>query len=165
MRKKGVSVMISAVLLVAITVLLTMITADFLTKTSKTTTQQVVDTQRTKLECQFANLYIKNISLDCNSNCAAGTSHTLTATLVNSGKKAISVEGMYVKNNTGSLFVFGTDGSRELNASDVLTISNVSTVACGGMNRTIDTVTISSTNCPGTAYDAYPGSEVAFLNC
>ena len=164
MPKKGVSVLMSAVLLIAITVLISLITADFLSKTAKGRTQEIADTAKEKLECQFANLYIRNLSLDCNNNCASGTNHMVTATVVNSGKKSIKVEGIYIRNTTGSLFVFGT-GQKELNASDVLTISNSSTVTCGGINRTIDNVIISSNNCPSSAFDTYPGSEVVFLNC
>lgn len=162
---KGVSVLISAVLLIALALTLGLIAADFSSKTSKGRAEQVRDIAKERLDCQFANLYIRNASLDCNNNCTSGISHTLNVTVVNSGKKAVQIDNVYVRNNTGALFTFFANGTKELNASDVLVISNTSTTACGGINRTIDRVIVSSNNCPNTAFDALPGGDVVFVRC
>lgn len=165
MRNKGVSLMLSAVLLIGLTLTIALLTTDFLTKTSKQRTEQIRDIAQEKLNCQYANLYIRNASFNCSNNCSSGISHTLAVTVVNSGKKSVKIDDIYVRNSTGALFAFYANGTKELNVSDVLTISNVSTSACHDINRTIDRIIVSSINCPNTAYDTLPGGDVAFANC
>ncbi len=162
---KGVSLMISAILLIGLALTLGLITSDFVRGLSKERTQQLTNITKEKLNCQFANLYIRNASFDCNNNCTSGISHTFQVTIVNSGKKAVQIDNLYLRNTTGALFTFYTNGSRELNASEVLTISNISTSSCNDINRTIDRVIVSSINCPDTAFDSMPGSDVAFSRC
>lgn len=157
--------MLSAVILIGMTLAVSLITADFLTKTAKQRTQQVRDISKERLDCQFASLYIRNASLNCTNNCSAGINHTVTATVVNSGKKAVQIENLYFRNATGAILTFYTNGTKELNASDVLTLTNTSTTGCGDINRTIDRVIISSINCPNTAFDSMPGSDVSFASC
>lgn len=162
---KGVSLMLSAVLLVGLALGLGLITSDFVSKLSKERTQQLTNITKEKLNCQFANLYIRNASLDCNNNCASGTSHTFQVTVVNSGKKPVTIDNIYVRNTTGTLFAFYANGTKELNASEVLTIANTSTSSCADINRTIDRVIVSSLNCPDTAFDSMPGGDVVFSRC
>ena len=162
---KGVSMMISAVLLVGLALTLGLITSDFVSKLSKERTQQITNITKEKLNCQFANLYIRNVSFDCNNNCSSGISHRLNVTVVNSGTKDVMIDSLYLRNTTGALFTFTTNGVIQLNASEVLTISNASTSSCSDVNRTIDRAIVSSTNCPETAFDSMPGSDVAFLRC
>ncbi len=161
---KGVSLMISAVLLVGLALTLGLITSDFVSKLSKERTQQITNITKEKLNCQYANLYIRNVSFDCNNNCSSGISHRLNVTVVNSGTKTVKIDSLYLRNTTGALFTF-TTGTIELNASDVLTISNTSSSSCHEINRTIDRAVVSSLNCPDTAFDSMPGSDVAFLRC
>lgn len=162
---KGVSLMLSAVLLIAIAVTIGLITSDFVSRISKERTQQLTNITKEKLNCQFANLYIRNASFDCNNNCSAGASHTLQVTVVNSGKKPVHIDNLYLRNTTGALFAFYANGTREINASEVLTISNASTSSCADINRTIDRVIVSSLNCPDTAFDSMPGRDVVFSRC
>lgn len=163
--KMGASLMLSAIVLVGITVVLGLITSEFVSKVSKERAAQVKNITKERLDCQFTNLYIRNATLNCNNNCSSGISHTISVTIVNSGTKPVQIDNIYVSNTTGSLFTFYANGTKVLNASDVTTLSNTSTAACGGMNRTIDRVRVISNNCPTTAFDSLPGSDVAFQNC
>lgn len=162
---RGISTILSAVLIVAIGVTLTLIVSNWLSTTFKERTEDVRDSAKTKLDCQFADLYVRNVTYNCNSNCAAGTSHTLTLTVVNSGKKAVSIRDANVLNSNGTLFIFEMNGSKELNATDVLTVSNATTAACTEINNSIDKVIVVSTTCPKDASDNFPGSDVVFQNC
>lgn len=165
MRMLGVSTILSAVLIVAIGVTLTIIVSTWLTTTFKERSEDVRDTAKTRLDCQFADLYIRNATYNCNSNCASGTAHTLTLTVVNSGKKAVSISEANILNKNGTLFVLTLGGTKELNATDVLTASNSSTTSCADINNSIDKLIVISTTCPRDATDSLPGSDVTFLNC
>jgi hypothetical protein len=159
---RGISTIISAVILLALALTLSLITSDFISKTSKDRTEQIRDISKERLDCEFASLYIRNASLDC-SSCASGSS--IAVTIVNSGRKAVDIDTIYVRNTTGTLLAFGVNGTRRLNATDVATFTNTSPVSCGPMNRTIERFIVSSLNCPSTAFDFYPAKDVVYLNC
>lgn len=169
MRKErgslGISTLLSAVLIVAIGVTLTVIVSNWLTTNFRERSEDIRDTAKTKLDCQFADLYVRNVTYNCNSNCAAGTSHTMTITIVNSGKKAVSVRDVNFLNTSGALFTFELNGTKELNSTDVLTASNVSTTECNSLRNATDKVIVVSTTCPRDAVDSFPGSDVSFQSC
>ena len=119
---------------------------------------------QSQLGCQFADLYIRNASYNCSLDCSLGTLHNLTLSIANSGKIRLLIDTVSIQNTTGSLFELEI-GSRYIDVGQTITLGNVSTQSCYGINNTIEKVIVSSPTCPNTAYDSLSGSQVNFLSC
>ncbi|MBI4896166.1 MAG: hypothetical protein HY832_01325, partial [Candidatus Aenigmarchaeota archaeon] len=52
-----------------------------------------------------------------------------------------------------------------LAAKQAKNITNLSIASCALTNVTIEKVTISSTNCPFSAHDTFPGSGITYVLC
>ena len=162
---KGISPLIASVFLVIITVVVSTLLSGWLSTTTRAQTQVIQNKTQTQLQCQYADLYIKNATYACNNNCTTGTLHTTTVTVVNSGKKTLAFSTLYVRNTTGVITSLDLNETKTLNVGDALTVSNVTRATCTGINGTIEFITVSSINCPTTAYDSIEGSEVAYVTC
>src|SRR3989338_4333065 len=144
---KGVSAMIAAVLLVMITIVTSMLVAGWLSSTTETQARTIRNNTNTQLQCQFADLYIKNATYNCGGNCTTGTQHTTTVTVVNSGKKTLSVDRLHVRNTSGFVTSLLFNETRTLNIGDALTIANTTRETCSGINNSIEIITLGSLNC------------------
>jgi len=162
---RGISTLFSLVLVIAIGVALSIIVANWLTTTFQKESEDIRSTAQTKLDCQFADLYIRNITYNCNSDCTTAANHTLTITIVNSGKRKINIRDVFFLDRNGTLTVFELNGSQELNATDVVTYTNRSTTSCTGFRNYVDKVIVASTTCPRDAVDFFPGSDITFQSC
>ncbi|HLD38759.1 MAG TPA: archaellin/type IV pilin N-terminal domain-containing protein [archaeon] len=162
---KGVSSMIAAVLLVLITIVASVFLSGWLTSTSSAQAERIKNNTNTQLQCQFADMYIKNVTYSCGGNCTTGTQHTTTVTLVNSGKKSLSISSIYILNTTGVVTVLNLNETKTLSVSDALTITNTSRDTCSGINGSIEAVTVSSLNCPATAYDSADVGRITYASC
>ncbi len=161
---KGVSSLIASVMLVLITIVASMFISGWLTSTTTTQTSAIKNATYNQLQCQFADIYVKNATYNCNADCSGGIQHTASVTVVNSGKRAVSIDRIYLRNTTGSVTTLNLLPIT-LKVSDITEISNVSTGDCSGINNSIEFVSITTTNCPNTAYDNYEGNQVVYLNC
>src|SRR3989338_2343251 len=162
---KGVSSMIAAVLLVLITIVASVFLSGWLTSTSSAQAERIKNNTNTQLQCQFADMYIKNVTYSCGGNFTTGTQHTTTVTLVNSGKKSLSISSIYILNTTGVVTVLNLNETKTLSVSDALTITNTSRDTCSGINGSIEAVTVSSLNCPATAYDSADSGRITYASC
>ena len=162
---KGISAMISTVLLIVISIALATIVSGWFTSMSTEQSKNVANTTTERLSCQYADMYIKNSTYNCNGDCSQGISHTLTINVVNSGKRQLYMDKVVVKNTTGIIFSYNLDSTKTLSVGDVSTLTNVSITTCNGINNTIESVIVSSTNCPNTAFDSLSGADVTFTNC
>ena len=162
---KGVSSFLAAAFIILITISLGVIVSQWLVNLSKEQTGSVADTTKTRLACQYAGLYIDNVTYNCNSNCASGTAHNITVKVVNSGQKSLSIDKIYATNTTGNLFTLSLNETKTIEAGTFMNLINISADTCSGINRSIDTVSISALNCSDIAHDEYPGSSVSYVNC
>jgi hypothetical protein len=156
--------MFSAVIMTAIALSLAVMVGTWLYSFSQHQSTTVRNNTQTQLECQFANIFIRNASFDCGGDCAVGEEHNLSVVVVNSGKVSVPLGIVYVQNITGYSFAFETQGA-QLGVGSVVTLRNQSTTGCGGINNTIDKIVVSSSACPSTAMDSMDGDEIIFLNC
>lgn len=161
---KGVSSLIASVMLVLITVVASVFISGWLTSTTARETNQIKNSTTTQLQCQFADIYIRNFTFDCGAGCAAGNAHTATATVVNSGKRSVSIEKIYLRNSTGNVFALDI-APVTMKVSDVTELTNISYADCSGIRNAVEFVSVITTNCPNTAYDNLEGSQVSFVNC
>ncbi len=162
---KGISPLIASVLLISITVVTSIFLSGWLSTITTSQTKVIQNTTQTRLQCQYADLYVKNANYTCNNNCTAGTLHTTTLTVVNSGKKTLTIDTIYLRNTTGVVTALALNETKVLNVGDSLVISNTTRATCAGINRSIELITVTSLNCPTTAYDSTESSEITYVTC
>ena len=161
---KGVSALISSVLLVLMAVVASVFISGWLSSTSTFEAEKIRNNSNTQLQCQYADMYIKNATYNCGGNCTTGTQHTTTVTVVNSGKKAISFDRIQLQNTTGIVTALILNETKTLNVGDVLSISNTTRDTCSGINNSIEVITVNSINCPSTAYDSIR-TGITYASC
>lgn len=162
---KGISAFISVVLLVVIVVAVATIVSGWFSTLATSQTETIENTTKTRLSCQFADMYIINATYNCTGNCSAGNDHTLKVGIKNSGKRELKFDKLVVKNTTGDIFSYDLSSTNNLSIGNSVTLTNVSTTTCAGINNTIESVIASSTNCPNTAFDSIDGVDVDYLEC
>jgi lipopolysaccharide export LptBFGC system permease protein LptF len=162
---KGINELITFAVLVSMAVTIAMIVSGWLIPFSREQTGTIENQTREKLACQDASLYIKNVTYNCSSDCSVNTIRNLTIEVKNSGTLKIRIDNIYIINTTGSFFYFSLNETKTINIDDTIILENISTMACSGINNSISKVRVIATNCPGTAYDNFPGSDVTFLDC
>ena len=163
--KKGLSPLIEALLLVVMSISLSVIIAAWLPSISTEKTSTIAAGASEDLKCQSGHIYIKSASYNCSNNCAAGTAHTATVNIVNSGRIQILISKMYIQNITGETFLLNLSETATIEPAVTKTLINVSTNSCTGINNTIDKITVSSVNCPNTASDSIRGSDITYISC
>jgi len=162
---KGISPLLSAVLLVSIVVGMSLIISQWSSALSKSQGSEITNKTQERLSCQFANLYVRNATLFCNNDCSAGTMHTVNVSIVNSGKRNVEISSFVLRNTTGNLTVFSLNETKSIQAGSSLTVTNVTYDNCAPFNNTVDRLIVSSLNCPSNAYDSFPGSSIAYAAC
>jgi flagellin-like protein len=162
---KGVSPLIAAVMLIVITVAASILISGWLSTTTTAEAEKIRNQTNVQLQCQYADIYIKNATYDCDLNCTEGTQHSLTVTVVNSGKKTVTFDTAYVRNTTGVVTALVFNETKTLNVADALTVSNSTRATCSGINNTIESITINSITCPSTAYASIQSSDITYTNC
>ena len=100
-----------------------------------------------------------------NNSCSSGSIHNLTVYVENTGIPQVAIDTIYVENVTGSLYTLSLNETRILSTGDMLYLTNLSSAECSGINNSIESVIIISTNCPENAHDKFPGADVAYVNC
>jgi len=171
MKRKGISPLISATLLIAMSVTISLLVGGWASQFVRQKTQQISEKTTTQLDCSFANLYIKSFTFDCNSNCGAGTQHNVTVEVSNIGQKDISIEKIVILNTTGGILTLTLEDSNgnspaNLSSGDIKSLTNSSTLSCIGFNSStkIEKVYISDISCPD-ARDEYDPVSSDFVNC
>jgi len=162
---KGLEPIVSAVIILMITVVAGVTVSGWLSTFSTQKAADIKNLTNEQLSCKFADIYIKNSTYNCNNDCSSGIAHTITATVVNSGKKLVNINKIVVQNTTGSIYSLNLNETKSLNIGDTITLVNITSASCSGINRTIDKIIISSLNCPLPASDSVSGSGVTFINC
>lgn len=162
---KGISPLISAVLLIAIVVSMSLIVSQWSSGLSKDQAAKIRNSTEQRLSCQFANLYVKNVTFFCNNNCSSGARHTINVTVVNSGTRTVEISSFTLRNTTGNLTVFSLNETKNIQAGASLLALNVTFGSCTPFNNTIDRIIVSSLNCPSNAYDSFPGGSIVYAGC
>jgi hypothetical protein len=163
---KGLHTMLSATLLLMIVVAISVVVFNWVANLSKDQSDNLRNSTTEQLGCQFADMYIlsNSVQYNCSGSCAAGVSHNLTLAIRNNGKRALEFSKVSLRNTTGSVFSYSITPII-INSGEDATINSISNNTCTGINNTIDAVTITSVNCPGTAFDSFQGNEVRYVNC
>ncbi len=162
---KGINQIVSFTILIAVAVSVALIIQSWLMPFSTEQTGTLENQTKEQLACQYASVYIRNVTYNCSSDCSTAAARNLTVYIENSGTLTVGINNIYIRNTTGALFSFGLNETKILVTGDVVRLENISTMRCSGINNSIDLVRIITNNCPGTAYDSFPGADVSFLDC
>lgn len=162
---KGISPLIAAVLLVVITVVASIFLSGWLSTTTSFQSRTIRNNTIAQLQCQYADLYIKNATYDCGLNCTTGTQHTTTVTVVNSGKRTVTIDRLYLRNASGIVTSLLLNESKTISVGNALTVTNTTRDTCTGINNTIELVEVNSMECPSTAYDSLDRRGILYNNC
>jgi len=162
---KGISAMVAAVMLIAISVALGTMVAGWFSDMATTQSEKLENTTTERLSCQFADMYIINTTYNCSGNCSAGNNHTLTINVKNSGRRLLTLNTVVVKNTTGVIYSYALNETKSLSVSNTMTLTNESRTTCVGINNTIESIIVNSMNCPNTAFDSLPGADVTYVEC
>ena len=163
--KKGLSDLISASIIILITITVGVLVSSWVVDVSKSRASDITGTTKQRLACQYAGFSIENVTFNCSSNCASDTNHNLTVKLTNTGQKTLEIDRIYVINTSGSLYTFMLNETKTLDIGSTIFITNISRDACSGINSSISNVKVSSPNCSESASDTFVGSEVSYLSC
>lgn len=161
---RGESSMLAVVILIAVSIALSIIVGSWVTNLSNTQSNTIRNQTKSQLECQFADLFIKNMTYRCINNCSAGNRHNFTMVVTNSGKIRVTVDLVTIQNTTGNTMVYSMN-STTVDVGTSVTLFNTSTDSCNGINRTVEKVIISSVTCPSTASDSLDGDEINWVGC
>lgn len=162
---KGISPLIAAVFLVIITVVSSIFLSGWLSTTSTFQAGKIRNNTLTQLQCQYADLYIKNATYDCGLNCTTGTQHAASITVVNSGKKAITIDRLHIRNTTGIVTTLLLNETKSIGVGNAMTVSNTTRATCTGINNSIELIEVSSIECPATAYDSLDSGDLIYNSC
>jgi hypothetical protein len=173
---KGLSSTVAAVLIVAMTVVITLTIGTFLATTAQRSAGQVESQLEQRIQCTYANFYIESGTIDCNLDCTRGVNHTAGVVLRNTGQVTLDIKGIYAETETGEVINF--TGSYNLSPGEVANFTLSSYEACTSLVKQTLTSTgyrtaikrfyVVSSTCPAVS-DSLDENEVreyvSFIDC
>ncbi len=117
---KGLGSFISAVLLVVVALAIAVMVSSWLTAMSEERATKLKNFTQEKLNCQYASLYIRNVTYDCNNNCFTGSPYKINATIENTGTVRIDLSKIVTQLDTGQVYTSPGPGYR-ISAGDIET--------------------------------------------
>lgn len=161
-REKGLSQVITTTLLILIAITVSILVSAWLSSLTKTETGGIQNRTQVRLSCERGYLTITSVYYNCSNDCSADINHTITLNIRNTGEIKLSLDKIYVINKTGTTYTL-IPNVTSLDISEIKTIGNVSRDSCGGFNKTIDEIMI-TTGC-SNVYDTFPGVDIVYQNC
>ena len=108
---KGVNQFIAATLLILVGIVTAMIVSAWVVNISSERTSTVVNRTQSQLACQYASMYVSNVTFDCNSNCFTGVPYRINATIENSGNTRLDVYNLFISLTDGSSYRIDSNGT------------------------------------------------------
>ncbi len=108
---KGVSPLLATVILVMITVVISTMVSGFITGVSEERSKRIQNLTQARLACQYASLYVTNVTYDCNNNCFTGSPYRINATLQNSGSASLSISTMSASLDNGESYIISVNST------------------------------------------------------
>lgn len=133
---KGISSFLSAVLLVLIAISIAVIVSGWVVSFSEDRSEKIRNVTSDKFNCQYASLYIKNVSYDCNNACFTGSPYKINATIENIGNVPIDIVDVVVKLDTGQVYTSSSPGQRISSGDIALVNFNDILITCDGSDVT-----------------------------
>ncbi len=117
MGRKGVSPLLATVILVLITVVISTMVSGFITSVSSERSKRVQNLTQARLACQYASLYVTNVTYDCNNDCFTGSPYRINATLQNPGSASLGISTMSVSLDNGETYIISVNSTTHSSGS------------------------------------------------
>lgn len=154
MKEKGISPLISVVLLVALTIATAGIVSQFYLRFTRERTREVSDRGSETITCSYAGLYINDVEYNA-------TSDRLVLDVTNTGQIDLSdfkIQLQYGNRSTSEFIP--TRSNETMNPGDNWLFKNSTVGTCN-----IDKIIFLSERCPVDSSDQLSGSSVTYYNC
>jgi len=109
--RKGISPFIAATLLIAIGVVTAVIVSSWVIQISSESTSTIVNRTQQQLACQYASMYVSNVTWDCNTNCFTGVPYKINATIENTGSTRLNVYNLFISLIDGTSYRIDSSGT------------------------------------------------------
>ncbi|MFH1420807.1 MAG: hypothetical protein ABIG30_02460 [Candidatus Aenigmatarchaeota archaeon] len=156
---KAISTLVSSVVLVVIVISIAGILSNWSFGFGREHAGGIASETEEALSCAYADLYIRNVTINCND--CSGTV-TATAIIKNNGNVLLKISKFYAINNAGKLFDFVFQQT-DISSGSLTSASANAQASCSDMD--VDKVVINSNNCPERGYDSFMGRDVNYINC
>ncbi|MFB6075697.1 MAG: archaellin/type IV pilin N-terminal domain-containing protein [Candidatus Aenigmatarchaeota archaeon] len=154
MNKKGISPLISVVLLVALVIATAGIVSQFYLRFSRERTKEVADRGSQTITCSYAGLYINNAEYNATSN-------LFLLDVTNTGQIDLTDFKIQIQfGNRSTAEYIPTRFNETMSPGDNWFFKNSSIGTCS-----IDKVIFLSERCPVDSSDQLSGSSISFYNC
>ena len=164
LRMKGLSVLVSSVIMVVIVLAIAGIVANWSSIFARERAGGVIGQVDSLLECANSDMFINSVEINCQSNCAGGDK-TIYFNLRNTGDIQLTIERFYITNNIGKLYEFTLPEVEEISSGAVFSSFVSNDFTCDDIVNNIDVFEVLSSNCPNEGRDALSGDDVTFINC
>ncbi|MBI2972048.1 MAG: LamG domain-containing protein [Candidatus Aenigmarchaeota archaeon] len=115
MKRKGDSTLITAILLILVSIIVASMVSSWISATSAERARTVANATYSKLACQQAGIFVTNVSFDCSGSCFSGVPYSINATIENTGTAGVSLANLFLTMNDG--IAYKTDGNTSTLAS------------------------------------------------
>ena len=117
---KGVHAFIAATLLILVTVIIATMVSSWVVNVSSDRTKTIVNATQSKLNCQFAGFFVKDVTYDCNSACFTGSPYRINASIENTGSSKVLIENLFISLTNG--ISYRIDGNlSSISTGDIIT--------------------------------------------
>jgi len=157
---KGFDPIVATIVLIVIAVSVAMIITNWQTWFLPSYANNLGSQSNTQLQCIRAGVALDAISYNCSASCLSGVSHTLKATIRNTGDISLPIYSIYLQGRTGDVFEFKMN--KTLALDETFDFTNATTSSCAALNNSISRVTIVT---PCTGVSSFDGSAIAWIAC
>ncbi|MBI4019492.1 MAG: LamG domain-containing protein [Candidatus Aenigmarchaeota archaeon] len=98
---KGADPLIVSIMLIGITVVAAGIISGWSSNFYQTQGQELKNQTESKLSCQLASFYVRNISISCNNNCFTGSPYRVNASIENTGDRQVDLSRLAITLSNG----------------------------------------------------------------
>jgi hypothetical protein len=108
---KGTSPLIGGVFLVLSSIIVAMIVSSWVTDLSESKSSFITNRTKTQLSCQYASIYVRNVTFECADSCFSGTPYKINATIENTGTTKIVVSDLLLSMDNGLSYIISGNTS------------------------------------------------------
>jgi len=159
-KLKGLDPIVATIVLIVIAVSVAMIITNWQTWFLPSYAENLGSQSQTQLQCIRAGVALDAISYNCSANCFPGVTHTLKATIRNTGDISLPVYSVYLQSRTGDVFEFRINKTLELD--ETFDFTNATTSSCAAINNSISRITLVT---PCTGVSSFDGNAMTWISC
>ncbi|MAH42378.1 hypothetical protein CL614_01485 [archaeon] len=164
--RKGMSVLVSSVIMVVIVLAVAGIVANWSEIFARERAGGVVGQADRLIECSNSDLFINSVEIDCQNLCdVTGGDKTISLSVRNTGDVSLTLERFYMTNKVGTLFEIILPETKLISSGSVQLAFVATDFDCSAIVDNIEVFEVLSSNCPKEGRDSLSGDNIVFINC